>query len=212
MTRDEQEIINALKQGDNHAYKHIYDHHYVLLCKIAYEFLRDDFLAETIVSETISHLYEIRETLHITSSLRSYLVRAVRNRCINHLNLEYKKRERRLTTIDNTNEWLHTIAQSEEHPLGILLEQELESEIFFAIEKLPDECRRVFKMSRFEEKSYEEIAVNLNISVNTVKYHIKNALAKLTQSLNKYLLFLLLYESLFLIIKNFHLFTTLHSI
>jgi len=186
MTIEEQAIINSLKQGDNQAYKYIYDHHYVLLCKIAYEFLKDDFIAETIVNETISHVYEIRESLQITSSLRSYLVRAVRNRCINYLQLEYKRKEKRINTINNTNEWLNSIAESDEYPLAILLEKELEHEIFHAIENLPEECKRVFKMSRFENKSYEEIARNLNISINTVKYHIKNALAKLAQKLNKY--------------------------
>lgn len=192
MTIEEQAIINSLKQGDNQAYKYIYDHHYVLLCKIAYEFLKDDFIAETIVNETISHVYEIRESLQITSSLRSYLVRAVRNRCINYLQLEYKRKEKRINTINNTNEWLNSIAESDEYPLAILLEKELEHEIFHAIENLPEECKRVFKMSRFENKSYEEIARNLNISINTVKYHIKNALAKIAQKLNKYWLILLL--------------------
>lgn len=186
MTIEEQAIINALKQGDNQAYKYIYDHHYVLLCKIAYEFLKDDFIAETIVNETISHVYEIRESLQITSSLRSYLVRAVRNRCINYLQLEYKRKEKRFNTTNNTNDWLNSIAESDEYPLAMLLEKELEHEIFHAIENLPEECKRVFKMSRFENKSYEEIARNLNISINTVKYHIKNALAKLAQKLNKY--------------------------
>ena len=186
MTIEEQAIINALKQGDNQAYKYIYDHHYVLLCKIAYEFLKDDFIAETIVNETISHVYEIRESLQITSYLRSYLVRAVRNRCINYLQLEYKRKEKRFNTTNNTNDWLNSIAESDEYPLAMLLEKELEHEIFHAIENLPEECKRVFKMSRFENKSYEEIARNLNISINTVKYHIKNALAKLAQKLNKY--------------------------
>lgn len=186
MTIEEQAIINSLKQGDNQAYKYIYDHHYVLLCKIAYEFLKDDFIAETIVNETISHVYEIRESLQITSSLRSYLVRAVRNRCINYLQLEYNRKEKRFNTTNNTNDWLNSIAESDEYPLAMLLEKELEHEIFHAIESLPEECKRVFKMSRFENKSYEEIARNLNISINTVKYHIKNALAKLAQKLNKY--------------------------
>lgn len=66
-------------------------------------------------------------------------------------------------------------------------EQELESEIMQAIDKLPEECGRVFRMSRFEEKKYEEIACELNISVNTVKYHIKRALALLHEDLGKYL-------------------------
>ena len=56
-----------------------------------------------------------------------------------------------------------------------------------AINRLPEQCRRVFQLSRFEEKRYEEIAAELDISVNTVKYHIKRALALLHEDLGKYL-------------------------
>lgn len=55
----------------------------------------------------------------------------------------------------------------------MLLEQELEDELKRSIDELPLECRRVFYKSRFEQKKYEEIAEELGISVNTVKYHIK---------------------------------------
>ena len=85
------------------------------------------------------------------------------------------------------------IILSDSHPLGILLERELENEIYKAIDKLPDECRRVFAKSRFEGKSYEEISGELGISINTVKYHIKNALASLHAHLSKYLISLLLF-------------------
>ena len=56
-----------------------------------------------------------------------------------------------------------------------------------SIGRLPEDCRRVFRMSRFEEKKYDEIAHELQISVNTVKYHIKHALALLHEDLRKYL-------------------------
>ena len=124
------------------------------------------------------------------------MIKSVRNRCINFLNLKYNRKESAFTSIistnqnsGNSNEWLNTIAGLEEHPLGILLEKEMENKIISAIEQLPDKSKTVFKMSRFENKSYDEIASTLNISVNTVKYHIKNAIVKLTQELDKYLHF-----------------------
>ena len=60
--KEELHLIHSLKSGNNQAYKYIYDHHYVLLCKIAYEFLKDDFLAESIVDDIIFHLWEKRDT------------------------------------------------------------------------------------------------------------------------------------------------------
>ena len=85
------------------------------------------------------------------------------------------------------------VVLTDSHPLGMLLERELEEEIYKAIDKLPDECRRVFNKSRFEGKSYEEISQDLGISINTVKYHIKNALAALQKNLGKYLVALFLF-------------------
>ena len=63
----------------------------------------------------------------------------------------------------------------------------LEGEVMKSINRLPEDCRRVFSMSRFDEKKYEEIAHELQISVNTVKYHIKHALTLLHEDLGKYL-------------------------
>ena len=181
MEHTETLIVEQLKIGNEDAYQYIYDRHYALLCHVASGYVKDQFLAETIVGDTIFHLWEIRETLAISVSIRSYLVRAVRKREIAFSSL----------MPDEITDDKMTISDS--HPLGALLERELEEEIYKAIDKLPNECRRVFDKSRFEGKSYEEISQELGISVNTVKYHIKNALASLQMNLSKYLITLLLF-------------------
>ena len=193
MEHTETLIVEQLQTGNEDAYQYIYDRHYALLCHVANGYVKDQFLAETIVGDTIFHLWEIRETLEISVSIRSYLLRAVRNRCINYLNSEWEKREIAFSSLmpDEITDDKMTISDS--HPLGTLLERELEEEIYKAIDKLPNECRRVFDKSRFEGKSYEEISQELGISVNTVKYHIKNALASLQTNLSKYLITLLLF-------------------
>ncbi len=78
----------------------------------------------------------------------------------------------------------------ENQPLGVLLERELEDELTRSIEELPVECRTVFKKSRFEQKKYEEIALELGISINTVKYHIKNALSLLQKAFGQLFAFI----------------------
>ena len=193
MDISEKEIILQLKRGEEIAYRHIFDHHYQVLCRIANEFLKDDFLSETIVGDVIFHLWEKREELNIQTSLRAYLVRSVRNRCINYLQQEYVRKETNDLPSDDTllSTGIHSV--SDHYPLATLLEKELENEIIKSIENLPEECRTVFEMSRFENLKYLEIADKLGISVNTVKYHIKNALAKLSHDLNKYLISLLIF-------------------
>ena len=75
----------------------------------------------------------------------------------------------------------------DDHPLGHLLSKELEQEVKESVDRLPEDCRRVFMMSRVEHLKYQEISKMLDISINTVKYHIKHALRLLYEDLSKYL-------------------------
>lgn len=183
MEQTESLIVEQLKKGNERAYKFLYDQHYQILCHVAAQYVKDDFLAETIVGDVIFHLWEIRESLEINSNLRSYLLQSVSHRCMDYLKSQYHQKESAALQDFPVLNYI----KGDDYPLGRLLEQELESEIMQAIDKLPEECGRVFRMSRFEEKKYEEIACELNISVNTVKYHIKRALALLHEELGKYL-------------------------
>lgn len=179
--------MRQLQEGNESAYKYLYEHHYVVLCHIAENYVKDRFIAETIVGDVIFHIWEIRESLVITENLRKYLICSVRNRCLNYLKAESYKKEAALSLFADV-ELFDNILVDDSHPLGILLEHELEDKIQEVVTRLPKDCQRVFVKSRFENKSYEEISLELNISVNTVKYHIKNALAFLNKHLSEYLI------------------------
>ena len=167
----EKYIIEKLRLGDEQAFRYIYDCHYILLCRFAYQLLDDVALAEEIVDDTIFYLWEHRTDIEITFSLRAYLMRAVRNRCLNELNSQRHRKELHFSSfmLPENMEFLDSVFVEDNHPLGTLLEQEL------------------------EEKKYEEIADELKISVNTVKYHIKNALASIQLHMGDYLKLLILY-------------------
>lgn len=186
---DDTFIISRLYKGDEDAFRYIFDNEYGLMCSFANRMLHDRTMAESIAGDVIFNLWESHERLKITSSLRSYLLGAVRNRCINEL----KSRIKRLSaTIASLNireemEMLDVIFTDDSQPLGTLLEQELEEQISHCISLLPKECRKVFEKSRFEGLSYKEIASELKISTNTVKYHIKQALSILHSNLDVYL-------------------------
>jgi RNA polymerase sigma-70 factor (ECF subfamily) len=187
MRHEEQQMIRLLKEGDGRAYRYLYDRYYTLLCAVACEYLGDRFLSENLVDELIFHLWEKRETLEITASLRSYLVCAVRNRCINALQRERERREITFSAM-NTDEYGTALSsESGDYPLAVLLENELEDKIRQAIEHLPPDSRRIFRMSRLENKPYGQIAEESGLSVSTVKYHIKNALMRLKDELKEYL-------------------------
>lgn len=188
MESTESLIIEQLKQGNEEAYRYLYRYHYVSLCHVAKEYVGDEALAEHLVGDVIFHLWEVHEALDIHISLRSYLVRAVRNRCLDYLDSRKQKYEITFSELEDGDLLGERYIPADDYPLGTLLEKELDHKIRQAIGRLPEECRRVFLKSRFEEKKYEEIARELGISINTVKYHIKNALSLLCKELGEYLL------------------------
>lgn len=193
MELSDEVLIVQLRQGNEKAYRQLYLQHYEMLCRVAYAFLGDTHLSEAIVNHLIADIWEKRTSLMPGGTLRSYLVRAVRNRCINYLKLERVQKEVRLPEYDTA---LNDVV-TDEYPSGELIGRELEALIKQSIGKMAPECRRVFELSRFGEVGNAEIAERLNISVNTVKYHIKSALSRLREDLADYIsVFIFLFFSL----------------
>ena len=191
----EEQLIKKLRKGDEKAFRLLYDRHYVLLCRFANQILNNAALAEEVVDDVIFYLWEHRSEVEIRYSIRAYLMRAVRNRCLNELQSQSHREELHISSFlsPESMDFLDSLFVDNKQPLGMLLEQELEEELKRSIDELPLECRKVFYKSRFEQKKYEEIATELGISVNTVKYHIKNALAFLQRRLGSYLKLLIVY-------------------
>ena len=97
--------------------------------------------------------------MDISVSIRSYLLRAVRNRCINYLNSEREKREIAFSALMPDEITDDKIILSDSHPLGILLERELENEIYKAIDKLPDAVGFLLKVA-LKENHTKKFPVN----------------------------------------------------
>lgn len=150
----EKQLIEELRCGNESAFRHIYDRHYVPLCRFADLFLHDTSLSEEVVDDAIFYLWEHRSEVEIIYSLRAYLMKSVRNRCLNELNSLAHREELQFSSfsLPENVEFLDTLFIEKDHPLGYLLEQELEEELKRSIEALPEECRVVFKKSRFEQK------------------------------------------------------------
>lgn len=182
----EEIFIENIRKGDEAAWRQLYLSNYPILCKYALQFVKDPFLAENIVHEVMVRLWKNRAALEIRSSLRSYLLRAVRNACLDYFKKSSTRFEFSFPAVDGNDEEPYPDLISDEYPYGSLLEKELEDKIAESIEALPEESRKIFKMSRYEDKKYSEIASELGVSVDTVKYHIKKALSLLREALEKY--------------------------
>jgi RNA polymerase sigma-70 factor, ECF subfamily len=179
-----QNLIEDIKLGDIKAFEKLYEQYYLFLCLIAEHIVKNPSDAEEIVSDVFVKLWNIREKIEITTSIKAYLVKAVRNTSINYL--ERPKISNKLSD-DINNSDCKLLAWDSDYPLGQLYEEEIIKILDHSIGSLPDSCREVFILSRIENMKYSEISEKLNISVNTVKTHMKIALARLRNNLKDYL-------------------------
>lgn len=179
------QLIKKLREGDHHAYKFILDHYYALMGAIAYEYVEDYYISQNIVEDVMMSIWEKREQLIISTSVKSYLLTSVHNKCIDYL--RSRSREAEVFSLESEIGSSSCYIPDQEM-FEQIVSSELEKKIEEIIQSMPEECKKVFLLSRYGNKSYAEIANELNISVNTVKYHIKKALSLFREELKDYLL------------------------
>jgi RNA polymerase sigma-70 factor (family 1) len=176
----EQEIVGAIKQGNERIFEETFRKYYQSLCNYANSILKEMDESEEIVQNLFLSIWEKRSDLEITISLKSYLYRAVHNHCLNrikHLKIREEYQQYATSFYDASYE---SVSQT-------IMKNELEQKIEEAIKKLPEQCRLIFRMSRFEELKYNEIAEQLELSPKTVENQIGKALKFLRIELAEYL-------------------------
>ncbi len=193
---EENSVIQGLISGDESAYRYIFSNYYEQMCIYANAILGDEYQAQAIVSDVISHIYEIRSTIAIRSNLRSYLLTSTRNACINSLGTKAKRTERNFSALKNDE--LGDIFSGADYttPQGKLLDNELSKLITDYVDKMPTSTKNAFIKSKFQGMTYRQIASQEGVSANTIKCRIKNALKMLESHFGKYLdIFAIVYTS-----------------
>lgn len=182
---------DTLREGGLTAFEMLFRTYYQSLCNYAYTFLRDREEAEEVVQSTFLLVWEKRDSLAIRTSVKPYLYAMVRNACLNVIKHDKIKRR-------HAGEEIALAERSHESVAHAVASNELENRIKLAMDQLPEQCRMVFKLSRFEELKYAEIAEQLSISVKTVENHMGKALKIMREQLKDYLpLVLVLLNGLF---------------
>ncbi len=167
-----------IKNGDNAAFNILFDKYYVALCFYANKYLKDIDLARSLVQQVFVDLWTKREKIVVSTSVKSYFYNTVRNRCIDVL-----RKEKATAGLPKS---LENIGHA---PFRDLVEEaELNDRINASINQLPEKCREIFLLCRFEGLKYSEIAEKLGISVKTVEMQMGIALKKLRDSLSDYLM------------------------
>lgn len=175
----DQEINLLLKTDGEAAVEWLFKRYYAFLCQVVYKIIPKGEVAEDIVQEIFADLWRKRHQLDFTGSIQGYLRRTAVNKTLNYIRdnkFRFEEEEQ--------------IAQmpSDHAPAGAHVEMtELQEAIDKAVDALPERCRMVFALSRFEQLSHQEIARQLDISVKTVENQITKALRILREELAPYI-------------------------
>jgi RNA polymerase sigma-70 factor (ECF subfamily) len=168
---------------DKMDFEALFKTHFAGLCRFANKYVEDYDASKDIVHAVFVNLWNKRDTIDANTSLKSYLFTSVHNRCLNHIR-DQKKLVHHELPLEQTD--MLNFVESRD----FVEENETIDRINEAIAALPDKCREIFVMSRFDELKYREIAEKLDISVKTVETQVSRALKQLKESL-KDLLFTL---------------------
>jgi RNA polymerase sigma-70 factor (ECF subfamily) len=174
------QLIASLKAGNITAFEMLFRTYYQPLCNYAYTFVADRDEAEEIVQTAFLNVWEKRESLGIHTAVKPYLYAMVRNACLNVIKHEKIRQQHAAVELAMAERSVEAVSRT-------IVASELESRIYHAMDKLPEHCRMVFKLSRFEELKYAEIAAQLNISIKTVENQMGKALRIMRQELKEYL-------------------------
>ena len=175
-----EQLTITLKAGNLTAFEMLFRTYYQPLCNYAFTFVQDRDEAEEIVQSTFLNIWEKRENLSIHTGVKPYLYAMVRNACLNVLKHEKIKQQHATMEMAIAERSIESVAST-------VIASELEAKIHDAMDHLPEQCRLIFKLSRFEDLKYAEIAEQLNISIKTVENQMGKALRIMRDQLRDYL-------------------------
>ena len=179
-------LYQEMKRGKEYAFDFFFNYYYPGLCVYSQKMISiSEQEAKDLVQDVFVKFWNDREKSDIQFSIRSYLFVSVKNKRYDFL----RKKNRSLKLQEISNE--HDISD-ESFETYVL--SELESLFNKSLEKLPERCREVFELSRFQGLKNREIAVKLNLSEKTVENQITKALHILKEELKDYLPLLALFS------------------
>jgi RNA polymerase sigma-70 factor, ECF subfamily len=171
---DEDKILyDRIRNGDRNSFDSLFQKYYCRLNRFAFSFTKSKELAEEAVQNMFVKLWCQRASLEISTSVAAYLFTAVKNHALN----EIKKIGVRT---NYESEYLQRNEGDENVPVNeVIFKKAVQS----AVTGLPDKCREIFRLSRNDGLTYEEIAEYLKISKKTVENQMGIAFKKLREIL-----------------------------
>jgi len=173
-------ISPSIDLSQNDLFEQVFRAHFKSLHAYASTITRDPVVGEEIVQNIFVKLWEKKEETEIRGSVSVYLYRAVHNESLNHLK-HMKVRSK------YQSHAVHEMKNQSDSAYKKIILKELEAKLQRALHELPEQCRTIFQLSRFEELKYREIAERLDISPKTVENQMGKALKLLRMKLIDFL-------------------------
>jgi RNA polymerase sigma-70 factor (family 1) len=187
ITKKEEKRFVSFQKGEEKGFDFFFKEYYASLSFFAFKILNDEAAAQDIVSDCYIKLWQRKEIFDTPGSIKSYLYTTVKNACIDLL--RYNKRIQ-----EHQKELSFLSPNFEQSVFHKIIEAEVIRLLVIARAKLPSKAKRVFEMFYFENKSYQEIAEELDISIHTVKNQKIRAIKLLRKQFPYITLFLYILE------------------
>ncbi|XOV94164.1 MAG: RNA polymerase sigma-70 factor [Bacteroidota bacterium] len=169
-------LFNQAKLGDAEAFEQIFKRYYSDLTRFCFTMVRDETIAEEITQEVYIYLWEKKDQIEISTSLKAYLYSAIKNKSINYIKYDLPK-QRALMDLSESLMAGNVVFTEKSEVLR------LKRKIQLSINQLPEKCKQIFLLSRYGGLTYKEIAEELELSVKTVENQMSIALKKLREAL-----------------------------
>ena len=184
-TYDERTLTHLLQQGDEEAFEMLYNRYWENLLTVAYHRTGSMETAKELVQDVFTNLWRRRNHLNIKTTFAAYIFSAMKYTILDHIRSQMVK-EKYAEAIKKTE------LRTENTTLDFIAYRELNSILEKEINKLPEKCRMVFRLSRVEHYSTKEIAEKLQISPKTVENQLTKALKVLRANMQEFTTFLTL--------------------
>lgn len=170
------ELLSSFKEGNKDSFGYIFNHFYQPLCFFGQKIIQNSTASEDIVQEVFIKLWQKHHNFETIESLKSFLYISVRNSCLNYLESNQVKEKHQKYVLSHGHSQEATI-------LHTIIRTEVLRQTFDAIDTLPEQCRKVIKMTFEEGKKPKEIAAELGITVSTVNNQKMRGLSLLKERL-----------------------------
>lgn len=150
--------ISEFRKGNVEAFEKIFHQLYSRLCSYSLNYTKDNATAEEVVGDSFLVVWNRREKFSDINGVKSYLYATVRNASLDHLKKNGEVIPIDIETPDSTKNMEFRMIEEETHSM-----------LYQALDTLPGKCRKVFEMSCLDNVKYQDIADEMQISLNTVK-------------------------------------------